>query len=1155
MKVTKKKGFNLKEVSHIKKSSKGILGELKNNETENKIEEKFQELSVLRLNSFIKTPKELITGATDKQKENYKRREKLQKYFSALVIRKIDKEIKIEEISKEEVVVGLEIYETDLRPFALNQETINGKLREAFNNILNSRTLTGEKLDLLAFDIFLIKHEKRLEKIKISLIKNKAQYEIRENEVKSIGKRNKFYEYYSDLKNMDTFEENIKDSFIVLYKKEEIENFNILLKNEETKKSDFFNKYREVLKSKISQISSDKFEEIKENIIEISDLGVLSKSQLIYKYHLETIVLDNDNIKLLFPHFIQIEMKYLFKNIFELKDKNIKNKEEKIARMLESYNSIIKLIQNKLKNKLYNYINTKGKIKEYYSNGEDKVIESYDLSEIRKEEAINRNLIGAISSAAFSFRNIVNPKEKNDILQKKIEEKTITPNVIDVFSLFYGDSFENRTSVERSELLNLIRNYVYELRNKILHFKSGNKIDGIFNDSINTSTNNPILDIFSKEYDENFFKLRIINQMNSANVFNYFTEKTLEKYLEKTSFSLTTKNVGFVPSFYKLFDKVNDYKIGLSLPFKVLETSNVEEEKERRDTQIYLLKHVYYGEFLEMFIKDDNGTFKNTVEEVIKLNSEAYLSKKTGFSKLDKFKEIEIESPKEYLAKIQSFYMLNQKEKDIEGDKDFFVEYIKKIFIKGFCNYIEENYKYLIKLELNKKIKSEIDQELVEVKKNYLKKNNEFEINKICNTAFTGIKVVDFPSFKKDANKLFLLFLKLLDTKELTNLRGNFEKIKTIDSGMLIEEGKILNLVTLVKDKKIDTNSKFKNLKLIEKFIDKELSDDDYIAIKELNDFSKNKNAVKGINETIYSDGTNLIENKALYNLKKHGMGQILEGIVEKSNYKVSSEDIKNYFIMKKDIDEKYKKQQTLHKEYIKNKKKDDFKKVNEYKKIIEELSRYNNLKNKVELNDINLIQSITLRILHRIAGYVSLWERDLKLKLTIIAEKGDPVDEIFKYKKEECLEYRMGQICQKYTQFLEKNQLLKESLPKNTILGKVLNKNIYLRNYISHFNYLPEPVFSLIQIFEKMRELLDYDRKLKNSILKSIIQIFEEYGFIVKFSISKDKKIEIEEIKGAEIRHLGGKVKIFNHSKEMCEVLKVALEYKKSNSETQNDN
>ena len=95
---------------------------------------------------------------------------------------------------------------------------------------------------------------------------------------------------------------------------------------------------------------------------------------------------------------------------------------------------------------------------------------------------------------------------------------------------------------------------------------------------------------------------------------------------------------------------------------------------------------------------------------------------------------------------------------------------------------------------------------------------------------------------------------------------------------------------------------------------------------------------------------------------------------------------------------------------------------------------------------------------------------------------------------------------------------------------------NNFIRNYIAHFNYLPTPKYSILKMIEKLRELLDYDRKLKNAVMKSIKDILEEYGFKAEFVINSDKEIILNSIKSTEIIHLKkNDLKSHRNSEDLC--------------------
>ena len=392
---------------------------------------------------------------------------------------------------------------------------------------------------------------------------------------------------------------------------------------------------------------------------------------------------------------------------------------------------------------------------------------------------------------------------------------------------------------------------------------------------------------------------------------------------------------------------------------------------------------------------------------------------------------------------------------------------------------------------------------------------------------------------------IFYLLLKLIDYRELTNLRGNLEKYESMNKNEIYsEELTIINLVNL------DNNKVRTNFSLEAEDIGKFLKSSIPIKnIAQLNNFSK-----------IFADGENVIKHRSFYNIKKYGILDLLEKIVAKADLKIAKEEIKKYENLQKELEKNdfYKIQERIHRSYnqkpslIKNNEKD----FNDYKKAIENIQNYTQLKNKIEFNDLNLLQSLIFRILHRLAGYTSLWERDLQFKLKGEFPEDKYIDEIFSFDNNKNEKYKDGSIVFKYADFLieKEEEKLGEVLKKNKRNKRkkeIIEKDgLEIRNYIAHFNYLPNAEKSILEILEELRELLKYDRKLKNAVMKSIKDIFKEYGFIVEFAIShtkNGKEIKVCSVKSEKIKHLKNNELITTrNSEDLCELIKIMLEYKK---------
>ena len=683
---------------------------------------------------------------------------------------------------------------------------------------------------------------------------------------------------------------------------------------------------------------------------------------------------------------------------------------------------------------------------------------------------------------------------------------------------------------------------ITSVRHRIVHYNINTNSENIF-DFSNIEVSKLLKNIFEKEIDTRELKLKIFRQLNSAGVFDYWESWKIKKYLENIEFKFVNKNIPFVPSFTKLYNRIDNLKGNNALNLGYI---NIPKRKEAKDSQIYLLKNIYYGEFVEKFV-NDNKNFEKIVKEIIEINRGAGTNKKTGFYKLEKFETLKANTPIEYLEKLQSLHKISYDKEKIEEDKDIYVDFVQKIFLKGFVNYLKklDSLKSLNLLNLRKD-ETITDKKSFHDEKLKLWENSGSNLSKMPEEIYEYVKKIKISNINyNDRMSIFYLLLKLIDYRELTNLRGNLEKYESMNKNKIYsEELTIINLVNL------DNNKVRTNFSLEAEDIGKFLKSSITIKnIAQLNNFSK-----------IFADGENVIKHRSFYNIKKYGILDLLEKMIARADLKISKEEIKKYENLQNELkrNDFYKIQEQIHRNYnqkpfsikkIENKK--DFEK---YKKVIEKIQDYTQLKNKIEFNDLNLLQSLIFRILHRLAGYTSLWERDLQFKLKGEFPEDKYIDEIFNSDGNNNQKYKHGGITDKYANFLIEKEEEKsgEILKKNQRIKrkKKIKEDLEIRNYIAHFNYLPNAEKSILEILEELRELLKHDRKLKNAVMKSIKDIFKEYGFIVEFTIShtkNGKKIKVCSVKSEKIKHLKNNELITTrNSEDLCDLVKIMLEYKK---------
>ena len=1187
MKVTKIDGL-----SHKKFEDEGKLVKIEDASQKNETLERLENLKGIKLGNYIKNPDKT------KNKDNKKRRKGLKEYFSEITLRKENEKyvlLKGKKLKK----INNDIKDTDIKAKDKKEEVF-----DILKEILKLNLLANDAEEKIQFDsiklknVFgkdFVKKELQIKSIEESLEKNKADYrkEFIETEnhkygnVKGKNKRSRIYEYYKKSENHKKFEDNIREAFEKLYTEENIKELYSKIeqvlkkthlksivrefyKNEIIGESEFSKKNGDGISILYNQIKDsikkeENFIEFIENIgnLELKDL---TKSQIFYKYFLENEELNDENIKFVFCYFVEIEVSDLLKgNVY----KASKIYENKIKNIFE-YGKLKNLIVYKLENKLNNYVRNCGKYNYHMENGD---IATSDINmRNRQTEAFLRSMIGVSSFGYFSLRNILGvndddfyereedlteeerknesnvlKKAKEDITSKSIFEKVVDKSfekkgihsIRENVKMFYGDSFDKANEDELKQFFVNMLNAITSIRHRVVHYNMNTNSENIFNFS-DIEVSRLLKSIFEKETDKRELKLKIFRQLNSAGVFDYWEDWEIEKYLKNIEFKFVNKNIPFVPSFTKLYNRIDNLKGSNALNLGFI---NIPKRKEARDSQIYLLKNIYYGEFVEKFV-NNNDNFEKIFREIIEINKNAGTNTKTKFYKLEKFETLKANTPTEYLEKLQSLHKINYDKEKVEEAKDIYVDFVQKIFLKGFINYLQKsnslkplNLLNLKKDEVINSEKSSYDEKLKQWE------NNGSNLSKMPEEIYEYIKKIQINKINySDRMSIFYLLLKLIDHKELTNLRGNLEKYESMNKNKIYSEE--LNIVNLVS---LDNNKVRANFSVEAEDIGKFLKTETLIKdARQLNNFSER-----------FSDGENVIKHRSFYNIKKYGILDLLEKIVAKADLKITKEEIKKYENLQKELEKNdfYKIQEKTHRKYnqkpnliSRTENKKDF---NDYKKAIENIQNYTQLKNKIEFNDLNLLQSLLFRILHRLAGYTSLWERDLQFKLKGEFPEDKYIDEIFNSDRNNNQKYKSGGIAYKYVDFLIEKEEGKRA-GKNKVKKRSEKEGSFIiRNYIAHFNYIPDAEKSILEMLEELRALLKYDRKLKNAVMKSIKDIFKEYGFIVEFGISHEsnsKKIKVVNVESEKIKHLKNNGLVTKrNSEDLCNLVKVMLEYKKS--------
>lgn len=751
-------------------------------------------------------------------------------------------------------------------------------------------------------------------------------------------------------------------------------------------------------------------------------------------------------------------------------------------------------------------------------------INSIDLSNIKRQEAFVLNLIDACAFAANNIRNIVdregiNDGEKQDILHKdcffpiikEIDngEKSIDNNL---FEIYFDNEYNN-------DLITLcaIRASVQKIRNKFTHYDK-NSVSKIFNiDKFNIDNSGknmyfPDTPFLKSCFEKNLNEIPklIANQLMTGGVLTYYNIDNIKGILGKIKFNLCRSSIPFTPSFKKVFKAGCNYQTN-NTEKHYLQTenyypkkeSNVEKQEEY-EARYFLLKLFYNNIFLPEF---NDNLFRNIAKDILKEKQKQ--SSESGSKFENAFREIRAirdnETIIEYMSYVQSSIIQEQIKKDEkefktkEEQRNNFEKYLLDIYVKGFDLFLskfKDNNLHCIEYQLDSSLTNEQKASALKTKR-----------SEIISDCKIQDKIIDI---NNSTHIAFYTFCKLLDANHLSNLRNEIikyrqslnEKNKDFEYIYLLE---VIELCLLKADTLTISDEK--------KIIATEENIKPFIDINDKNELSKFGDLY------IQADNETFVIHSPIELLNKYGTRQRLVDLVERDKlFKINKEEFnkwkKNRQEDENNIEKKIKAKENLHKEWVEGKFKAFEKRDKElvmtedakkYLNHANEIEEYNWLDNKLHFIHLKKLHSLTIEILGRMAGFIALLDRD------------------------------------------------KEYTNTNTV-NYTEKSSIKIRNYIAHFNYLTEKNinYSIIELINNLRELMDYDRKLKNAVAKSIIDIFDRNGMELRMDFDySEHKLKVKGIKPKKIYHLGtkkGKFEIATNqvSKEYCEMCKCLLEMKK---------
>jgi hypothetical protein len=772
-------------------------------------------------------------------------------------------------------------------------------------------------------------------------------------------------------------------------------------------------------------------------------------------------------------------------------------------------------------------------------------IDSKKLSEQKADEAFALNLIGSCAFAANNIRNIVDPKQENDILSQDIGEKSLSDGNIEIFRLFYGDRITKKEVGVKG--LQAMQAAVVNIRNEVIHYRLA-PLNNIFNTG--KSSRDFTATIFQrllKDEIENA-SAAFAQQLKTGGVLTYFSPGVLIRFLETSEFKLYRSVVPFAPGFKNVMkrgmnyqnatkDKDDDfYDLGLSLYLDKPSFAN-EEKKEGWDARYFLLKTIYNNLFLPAFTKDGD-IFKDVVGFVLKKNEKyAQRSKNQqdqrsrnkyayAFNGIRSMKDEE--SIVHYMAYIQSHLRLEaSKKEDSDKSKNInFEKFVLQVFVKGFDTFMgDPNFEFVKSIPSEKQINGSSKQE------------EAYNLNKLEGEIKDKIKLKE-SSIKsgENAHIAFYTFCKLLNASYLSTLRNEIIKYQ---SAQQTEQYKhllaIIELCMLSADVVSNEYTKY-------------YTDKAGYLVRLKPYIEEGENIEKWDDLYVQSYEETPVIHGQIELAFKYGTENLLREIIGQNNkFRIREEEFSTWKKMREEKGEKQIKRDSLHKDWqrAKNNKKDRAfieKHGANYKTFCRAIDKYNWLDNKLHFVHLKDLHNLTIEILGRMAGFTALFERDLQYicKNRKVSEDKERIEKLD----------------------FEKKLPWFDDEEKNYLKEIVLYENYRdVRNYIAHFNHLTTTGedYSIIGLLNELRELFFYDRKLKNAVSKSIIDLFDRHGMILKLKFeAANHHLIVESITPKKITHLGGgKIKNEKGVKEAittnqvhpdyCEICRELLEYEKA--------
>lgn len=232
--------------------------------------------------------------------------------------------------------------------------------------------------------------------------------------------------------------------------------------------------------------------------------------------------------------------------------------------------------------------------------------------------------------------------------------------------------------------------------------------------------------------------------------------------------------------------------------------------------------------------------------------------------------------------------------------------------------------------------------------------------------------------------------------------------------------------------------------------------------------------------------------------------------------FQITRENENNLKDKDKDIEGHQKKREELHKKWVDKKMVDK----EEYRKTLDSITEHRHLSAHVRLHNHAKLHRLLMLVWARLLDFAGLWERDLYFVIVSLM-----------YQRKEEPPAWLGEHPFVYAvtkNIFQKNHAIKGDIktlfhvPPESQWNDLKN----IRNDLAHFESLRKGNIDLTALTNRVRLLMAYDRKLKNAVSKSILELMAREKITLAWKMDDEHRLCNAQVRSDCATHLKGKSK-----------------------------